>query len=276
MIPRHVMSAVALLIAVNLLVLIGVASNRLGSPRAQLWLTEREVQLSMASEDDENSGVGLRLELNSDNDNETWFDNELLQQFGFELAPEDADFEERTRIYNRALSRKGYAVLEYEGAAWDAFRRRNMQKLDDIDRDFARGRLDVEDAERRRERIRESLLSASRLFAIDAAVDPESLRAKYADSAHYAIVPVRVRLSTRYLREEKATSVYGRVNLLVDELYLSRGQQKTLAAPIAVEEAKEYHFYSHEGEPRYQVQVVWGQRLEPWVTDVALIARDDG
>jgi len=301
MIPRHVMTAVALLVAVNLLVFFGVARNRLGSPRAQLQLTEREVQLSIASEDDENSGVGLWLNLNDDNDEETWFDSTVLKAFGFDVEP-ITDDDKGWALQRRALPRQGYAVLEYEGSAWQNFVERLRQQQRKIADDLAAGRVDEEKAQKRRERLEQRLVSASRLFAIAAGPDAAALRERYPDRGRYAVVPVQVRLRVDRSdmqtwdyddieglsdgQTEKSAStakpgyrLYGTVNrVLVNQFYLDRNQQQILAEAIAAEREQGYRYSRsyHDGEPRYKVQIAWGQRLEPWVADVAPWSRDAG
>ena len=84
-----------ILVASNIVVLSGVASNRSGNPETQITLTERELQLPYRVHE-ENSGLTLRFAwraLGKDEDynmyphwrSPVWFGSEKLEELGFNI-----------------------------------------------------------------------------------------------------------------------------------------------------------------------------------------------
>jgi hypothetical protein len=82
---RMLAVAIAIVLAANVFALIDAAMNRSGAPESEVELTERELILSNASED--NTGLTLRLR---------WFDAGMLEQsklaeLGFDMRPNHPD-----------------------------------------------------------------------------------------------------------------------------------------------------------------------------------------
>ena len=78
----ELLSAVAVVLAANTWVLVGVALNRSGTPSAVVELTEREAHLVRMGE--ENTGLTVRLVWAGPAD---WLDRAKLEELGFKPAP---------------------------------------------------------------------------------------------------------------------------------------------------------------------------------------------
>jgi hypothetical protein len=102
--------AIMLVIVVNIAALAGVWYNRTGPPDAVITLTERELPLFNAQEDD--SGIALRIAYRraESDQNETWLDRAKLEELGF-------DYPEGEVARNFHLIRTLFLVLELEDEA---------------------------------------------------------------------------------------------------------------------------------------------------------------
>ena len=101
----------------------------------------------------------------------------------------------------------------------------------------------------------------SRLFAVDAGLDPAALREKYPDRSHYAIVPGLVRLAS-YRRGMDDVPVGYVENLSVASVNVPARYRAPFASAYKdTEEAR-------PGAGNFEVTVAFGRRLEPWVVDV--------
>ena len=98
-----------------------------------------------------------------------------------------------------------------------------------------------------------------------AGLDRASLRQRYPDRQRYAIVPARI--SASLSQQDKRWYVRGHISeLRVGDLYLPLASREALRAEYAHPEQQRAH---------YQVELAFGQRLEPWVQDVQLEPRHD-
>jgi len=91
---RGVVLAVAVVVAGNVAVLIGVARNRSGGPRALIELSERE--LPIPSVEEENTGLSLELRWDEPwprrfEDGPGWFDRRKLEELGYDCGVDPAD-----------------------------------------------------------------------------------------------------------------------------------------------------------------------------------------
>jgi len=268
---RHLWLALVLVLATNAFVLIGVVRNRAGAPEALLTLTERELSLSSGHNRDENSGVALHLSWNRDASIKEWFDRAKLAKLGIDLPPVPREAE----TFRWPLPKKVFLVLEYEGAAWLRFKEENEQELTALEEEMRQGQTDEQNIKNRRFRIERMLHAESRLFAVDAGTDPHQLRQRYPDNHRYLIVAALVRATSDY--EDQQEILRGRVDcLLVADLHVPR----ELHAPLLDLPPSGALFNYREDQPkaaprpRYEVEVRWGQRHEPWVTEVRRIGED--
>jgi hypothetical protein len=260
--------ALLLLIAVNALVLGGVAVNRSGAPESQLTLTEREAGLAYRRFR-ENSGRSLQLSwrvLPRDEkeaytgpwSSPAWFDADKLAALGYDVA-ELLRLEKSGKYYWDTLSKEVYIVLELGGAPYrEALRR--AQLIYDADRG---GDLDA--AKRRLQREHKQM---SRLFAIDAGLDPTELRRQYRDRQRYLIAKGQVVPS--FATDQKQTVVTGLIRRLSTErIYVPHKWHRLFDALPPKDNWKTGGI----GGPRYQVRLAYGQRFEPWIETVAPLDR---
>jgi hypothetical protein len=264
-----------ILAATNIVVLTGVAANRSGSPEARLTLTERELQLPY-SMFDENSGLSLRLvwrilsrdedELNLPGSNPAvWFNAEKLEELGFAVN-DYLDSPDRARDYKKPLSREVFIVLEEDGEAYrEAVQRaktalaREQGPLPE-NSDVEESRRAVQQAEKR---VTEERLTQSRLFAIDAGLDPEELRAGYPDRSRFIIA--RALVTPRFYEENGRKKAEGYINRLsIQSIHVPLKHRQLFDTILAQDRSKGREFR----RPRYQVTVAYGSRLEPWIESV--------
>jgi hypothetical protein len=265
---RPLWFALVLVLAVNAVVLAGVARNRAGTPDAALTLTERELVLSTGYSHEENSGVALELVWNSGEHTLDWFDQAKLAELGLGGAP-DPDPAEPHRRASRALPKKAFVVLEFEGAAWERFKAEKEQELAALQEEWRQGKIEKEEADRERAGIEGTLRAGSRLFAVDAGIDPGQLRQRFPDRWRYIIAPALVRVNENW--EDEKRILRGHVDeILTEKLHVNRELHSPLLALPAEGRLSRYVYHQpgRELRPRYEVQVAWGKRLEPWVVGV--------
>ena len=111
------------LIATNIIVLVGVASNRSNEPESQITLTERELALSYHTYE-ENSGLRLRLDWRAlgkedsygytDWRSPMWLNSQKLKALGFMLE-DDVDAYGYSNRYKRSIPKEVFIVLEVGG-----------------------------------------------------------------------------------------------------------------------------------------------------------------
>jgi hypothetical protein len=170
------------------------------------------------------------------------------------------------------LPKRVFVVLEYQGTAWQRFQKQKEDELAKLKEESPKTKSDESLQKNRQQRIENELQNGSRLFAVDAGLDPGELRTRYPDRARDLIVPALVRMS--YGSKDKKIVARGFiVKVLTDDLHLSRD----LAAPLLARPGLARHtrwansFNPWEkGAPRYEVTVRWGRRHEPWVVGVKM------
>jgi Domain of unknown function (DUF4824) len=271
-------AAIVLILAVNGVVLAGVQFNRSGGRETGVELTERELGPGYA--DKENSGVTLHLNWQRVAEGEMeWFDRKKLEEAGFDCrSPVEAPDAELH--YKKVLPRKTYAVLEYEGAAWEAWLAREQDRVMLMTSEVKTGKTTPKSLEAARKRFAWEQVAASRLFAVDVGNDPKKLRERYANGKRYIIVPVLVRLNFCGTCNEKGKpSEAGKltgsiVKVLTDTVQVPCDKQGLLSTLQIRERHYLYspYFEGRENEtpraPRYAVMLNYGKRFEPWVTAV--------
>lgn len=258
--------AAGLVVGVNAFALARVAANRAGQPDAQMLLTERElpVAYSWRQAETETSAVALRIDVDhpawrrpegSDLDTLRWLDAAKLAELGFDvrLPGNSAD---AASFLARQLTRKAYAVIEYQGPVGSAFRAALERTYGPGARPGPRSAEAWESQAARRE-----IQGGSRLFIVDAGRDPAALRTRYPDRRRYLILPAEVAAQVDPGGDGPgAFRATGRVALLVNEVVVPRRMQSGLPAPSRREGwAAELH------EPRYEVTLRAGSLHEPWI-----------
>lgn len=265
---RGYLLALGLVLVVNGLVLAGVAYNRSGAPTARVVLTERELPVGWAGlGSGEDTGLSLRInwrlpsvalgtQEGAASPSGRWFDASKLAELGF-----DVDFPRNPGEYRsikQPLPRRAYVVLEYGGAAWEAFRE---AKREEIRRQLAKAEND-----RQRERINKMAeneeKTGSRLFAVDVGRDPAALRARHPDRTRYLVVPAEVAAFVRPRFQGSRLLGYtleGQiVQLLPDTINVPRRYRALISSRP-----------NGAAGLRYQVTLAYGRRYEAWIESVA-------
>lgn len=248
-----------------------------------LTLTERELALPFRyGLKKENSGLALRIRWRVLGQGErypmnfggtyrspfaapTWLNKEKLTALGFdtELA---ADSPDAGQYYRRQLPREVFLVLEYDGESYKkAVSRAEAHLKEQEERLLAKpdGKGLIKQVERAEESLAAERISASRLFVIDAGIDADRLRQQYANRTTHAIVKGSVRIQVQGRKKE--ATIVGRVSQVsIDSVNLP----KHLRGPVDIIVEKDEKRHDNTRAPRYSVTVNYGQRLEPWLTEL--------
>ena len=263
--------------ATNIAVLFGVASNRSGDPEALISLTERELPLPYRLHE-ENSGLALRLAWRTlgreEDDNylnqrsPSWLNAEKLAELGVRTNDEHSSNSDAA-YYKLPISKEVFIVLEINGEPYRA----DVKRAEDV---FEKERVLFksnpeekrlrENFERAENRLKQMRLTESRLFAIDAGLDPQKLRKTYGDRARYIIT--KALIEPTYRGDDKGKEVVGYITRLsVEKIHVPLEHRKVFDAILV--QGKSIH--NEFGPPRYKVELAYGSRLEPWIKSVELM-----
>lgn len=270
-----------ILITTNVIVLAGVAANRSGKPEALIELTERELQLPYYNTKEENSGLSLRLDwrtLDEESDTSSyygyysrsrypeWFTADKLMELGFDL---DAfkKMSNKMEKYKEPIPKQVFIVLELDGEPYQRAVKRAEAALTKIKERSASHPDDRELKEKLKnaeKRLVDENTSSPRLFAVDAGLYPEKLRAKYPDRGKYIITRGLVEASrTHFNKKEKINGYIS--ELSVDNIHVPLEHRKIIDAVL--EHSKPAK--NEERSPRYTAQVAYGSRFEPWIVSIS-------
>jgi len=282
-------SAIALIVLTNIVVLAGVAYNRSGEPDATVQLTERELhwQKRWDLTDKEDTGLYLTLKWNMpgyykyswEHRKDTWLNQQKLAELGF-----NTDFplkdKKASRYYSRQLPRQAYVVLEFNGDAYQNWLKEARKRIEEIKQELIEEKKEKKRniLEKNIRDIERKMVTQSRLFAIDAGRDTQALRKQYADQSKTIITPAVFDISMHYTPRKKGPFKSPK------KPYLS-GWVREISIP-EIHVASDYRSFFISGikthtktylprdkplsvlEPRYQVTLNYGQRYEPWIADV--------
>jgi hypothetical protein len=284
---RLALWSLGLVLAVNAVVLAGVAWNRSGEPQARLLLSERELGSDLYEWLDrtENSGRSLRLNwrvpLRAGDESgpgsgmevwqahAAWLPREQLAALGFTDAELRPDPQRRFRI---VPARQAWVAFELDGPAYAAALAWHASGLRDAEAAAAAAPEDTELAQRldqaRTEFVRERT-RASRLFAIDVDREHSVLRERYPDRERYLLLRASIEVSFSYRsgEEDRAFGYIDRLHLA--EIHVPRRWHGE------VEEAQQRRF---EPEPQvhgFEAMVVFGRRHEPWIESLQAMSRSE-
>jgi Domain of unknown function (DUF4824) len=265
----------AILLSSNIIVLSGVASNRSGKPDTRIILTERELKLPSRISN-ENSGLNLKIDwrvLSENTGYDTysgwrspeWFDAEKLKTLGFNVAAHGLA-RNSDLSYKRPLPKEVFVVLEYDGDAYKEALNRTKFSLDEAkearssDPSDEKGRKKIEKAVKRLNRER---FASSRLFAIDAGLDAGKLRAQYMDQTRFIITKGLAAPRSYYDKKKKQLSGYIK-RLSIGAVHVPLKHRPMFDTILA----KEALGGNTPQPPRYQVELGYGSRWEPWMISV--------
>lgn len=265
----------AVLVLTNIAVFSGVASNRSGEPESQVTLTERELQLPYRIHQ-ENSGFALRLSWRALGKDDTlnkypdwrsplWFNAEKLEALGFNVN----DYQEtngKTIFYKQPIPKEVFIALEYNGESYQEALKRAQRVLEREEGLFTQTPGDKrlrEQFERAQKRVTHEQMTESRLFAIDAGLDPKALREKYSDRTRFVIAKGLVKPRYNYNKNKKEVVGYI-TRLSVQTIHVALEHRQMLEDIIDQDKAKRDEF-----EPaRYEVELAYGNRWEPWIVAI--------
>ena len=274
---RALIAGLLLIAATNAVALIGVAYNRSGTPDATLVLTERELNLPYRwGLDHDNSGISLNLQWRVLGAAQAyghyaayapleWLDKTRLAELGFDSARFE-DTPEGRRHAGRIAAREVLLVLELDGPAYQTMLARTREwarrDLEHAAIDARAGKPDKARADQARQAVDREERIASRLFVVDAGLNPAALRARYPDRSRYAFV--RGRIKPTLVTRDGGSRVSGYIeDVEVSWVNVPRGLHAVLALLRAA---------SAPGTaPRYAVTVAFGRRFEPWALAVAAL-----
>lgn len=251
--------AIVLVVAVNALVLAGVAWNRSGEPTAVLELTERELAMPYRHWSRRES-TGVALPIHRAEQDYDWLDRGKLAELGFDVDR----FERRSRDHWRAAERRVHVVLEYDGPAFRQLLSEQEAHLEMLRKGLEAGesnRQQVEAAEARLERLARA---GSRLVVVDAGRAAEPLRERYPDRNRYVVMQALVRMHAVTRPEDGSQpQLRGRVgSFLPGRVHVPRRFHAALRR-ATVESRNDY-----DEPPRYRAVVKFGRRLEPWLAGI--------
>ncbi|MDD5372357.1 MAG: DUF4824 family protein [Sulfurimonas sp.] len=264
--------AFILLFFANAVVLTGVYINRTMEATSQIVLTQRELQMPYKNKR-ENNGMSLKLVyriLNTDiskgsyNKIPAWLNAEKLKELGFDTTNRD----QGTAHYKKPPTKEVFIVLEYDGEAYKkslALAEENFvekEVLFNAKKDDNRTKMDYENAKKR---LNREQISESRLFAIDAGLEYEKLREEYPDKNTYIIVKGLVRLVYQNKIEKEQSASIQQLN--TENIYLPY-KFKHVLKDITTDDDLNNRVGS---APKYEVEIKYGIRYEPWISSVETI-----
>ncbi|MEA3492731.1 MAG: DUF4824 family protein [Campylobacterota bacterium] len=261
---RLFLSAFFTVIVINIIVLTEVFFNRSSEQKREITLTERELSWPYRTHK-ENSGLSLKLrwrvlkdvdERHSYYSKEpAWLNIEKLEELGFDIADDQK---------REPISREVFIVLEYDGEDY----RRSMERTQAaLKREQDLLDLSINDKKLRNdvakiEKIFESeQTNQSRLFAVDAAIDPEILSKKYSDQTRFIIAKGLVKPRYRYRKKRIIGTI---VRLSIENIHVPLEHRQKLDEIIAANKAKQ----DISKDPRYRVILNYGTHHEPWIAAI--------
>ena len=269
--PRTLFIAILLILLVtNIVILAGVAVNRSGEPEARLSLTERELNLPYQTHT-ENSSLSLRLvwrilgegedSLASAYQPPAWFTTAKLKELGFSDAV-TGPATDTARGGDRP-TKEVFIVLEFDGPAYQHALQRAEAALAQAKLDPGRTKEQAAEKIKQAEaRLAEEQNSASRLFAIDAGLNPADLRQKYGEASRYTIVRGLVRPYYPGADGEESRGTIAAITI------------ERIAVPLDIRREliklvnPDHPTTGQAAAPRYAVELAYGSRHEPWITAV--------
>lgn len=275
-------AGLTLILATNVVALVGVAYNRADEPESTLKLTERELHLPYEwGFSQENSGISLTLQwrvLAEQDDTHhamgwryggfgnapNWLDKAKLAALGFDVV-EPIDSQHARRYYDKLLPKEVLLVLELDGPASRTAledTQKHLQKEEALLKANAGKKEFEERAKNAKRELYQEEHIYSRLFVIDAGLDVASLRAKYPDRKRYAIVHGQIQPQlVEYNRKPKLVGY-------IRGLSVSQINVPALFREIfeSIQESAQTNEYGVIASP-FEVTVAYGKRLEPWMTE---------
>jgi hypothetical protein len=237
--------------------------------------------------DEEDSGAFFQLRVNHSggrawDETDPWLTREKLAGLGFDVE----NIEQRVEAGRSwgEPARNVFIALEFEGPTWHASVKRLEETYIEASRRFAEGAGgDEEQVAVARSNWERAKTDESRLFIIDADLDPEVLRARYPDRFQVAIAPAEVSVYPSYRREvrQRITGVVS--GPLVSGIHVPKhfaDQLRAAGGSHADSREKmsrlQYLLAGSRRHIGYRVKLRYGGSYEPWVEAVEAISKDQG
>ena len=264
MMKKYLLIGLTILIGTNLAVLGGVVYNRMGDATAQLTLTERELALPYNSgAKKENSGMSLSINWRTPTrKNESYYSynsrdirltNDQLLALGFAQT----DVKDNYWVEAREL----YWAFEFDGALHKAEIIKAEDKYQTALTAYKANQNDT--TSRNKNQYSDSLArektTNSRLFFMEASADYESLANRLSGQQNILLVKG---LAKPYYNNNNNNKTYS--------LQLKHLLVRNIMVPLAHAEVLSNLKRIDRRDitpPRYTVDISWGSRLEPWITN---------
>jgi hypothetical protein len=195
-----------------------------------------------------------------------WLDRAKLAALGFDVPQSAAT---GTGHHKQQLPKEVLLVLEFDGTAYrqalERARQRAAQEEALVGANPGRDEFKQRAIAAKAALVREEG-NNSRLFAIDAGLDAERLRARFPDRRKYAIARGQVRVQTVGSAEKSHLAGYVS-NLSVGQLNVPLAFRKVFEAVPGGRAGPA------SAASRYDVTVAYGKRLEPWITAASATPR---
>ena len=260
---KYLIIGLTILLGTNLVVLGGVAYNRMGEATAQLTLTERELSLPYTrGEYEENSGLSLSINWRiptKDNANYLPYNARTIDITKDELSALGFDLHNNEDNYWRE-SKELYWAFEFDGDLHKAEIAKAKAHYQAANKAFNE---QADDTTKRRQKESKASLareknSNSRLFFIKASADYDSLAREYAKQSNILIV---TGLAKPYYNSSDKSYHLRLKHLSVRNIMIPLDYTDMLSNLVRPNRG-------NTNPPRYSVTVSWGNRLEPRVVDV--------
>lgn len=282
-----------LIVLVNAAILAGVARNRAAPPLSEFALTEREIAPSPEwGLDNDNSGLDISLSIRTPGAAESalpsgfdgpvfgwgdapWLTSDKLKALGFRIS--DDKSEAGKRHDQKLLPKDVYVVLEFNGPGYQTSLRQAGEKAsraaeaaaaDPADRKL---QIDARYSQKLAESTRDQ---ETRLYCVDAGLDPDALRRVYRDPFIYAVVRGTIRPSV--VERQGSWRVVGRLSgVRIDNINVPLSYRSVFAGikrfnyRAGIPEGISGLAPDQSTSRHYTVTVDWGRRLEPWIVRAA-------
>ena len=121
--------------------------------------------------------------------------------------------------------------------------------------------------EKAEKQLKRERIKNSRLFAIDAGLDPANLRKKYHDRGRYIIVKGQVKPGYQHNKiKEEVFGIISRIS--TENIHVPLKHRKMLDDILAQDKQRNNEFQ----QSRYEVELAYGSRFEPWIVSVKYLA----
>jgi len=251
----------------NIIILSGVAFNKTGTKESHITLTQRELKPPYWT-NRENSGSALKISwqsLGQETYNRYsgwrypfWLNEKKLKELGFNMNTDDHK--------KLPISKEVFVVLEYNGNSYNKALNsaqaqfKEKKKLYETDRENREAKNKFDSAKKQLERVR---VTQSRLFAVDAGLNPEKLRTKYKDRSHFIITKAIIKPRFNSWKDKK--EITGQIQKLsTGNIHVSLKHGKILKSILKDKKSNRNDIVP----PRYKVELAYGSRFEPWIISV--------